>query len=309
MASLTIRDRILQQCTASPQGVTQDVMLKSIEGVALVDLVGALNVLLREGRIRIFQASNSPDPVYKVVTQEEYEKLKGLPPECVLVYRLVEGAQRQGAWSKSLKIQSKLQMAQLQKVLKVLEQKQLVKSFKSVLAKNKRYYILFDLEPALEHQGGVGYGPDLEFDREFVDELNEQCYLFIVKEGFCSLEQIRNFIKETGISHVELQLDDVQKLVETLIYDGKVEEMKNPALGNATKRLNSAPTLYRPSRIQIPFNGLSATPCGRCPVFDLCNETGDITPATCIYLTEWLAPPPSSAALDIDPENDYMMDT
>lgn len=266
-------------------------LLKNIEGVALPDLVNALNSLLQQGRIRIFQAANSPDPVYKVVTQEEYEKLKGLPMECVLVYRLIEGTQREGAWNKSLKMQSKLQMAQLQKVIKVLEQKQLVKSFKSVMAKNKRYYILFDLEPALEHQGGVGYGPDLEFDREFVNELSNECYQFIVHKGFTSLEDIRNFIKESGVSHVELQLDDVQKLVDTLIYDGKVEEMKNPAVA---KRAN-APTFYRASRVHIPFNGFSATPCGRCPVFDLCNDTGDITPANCIYLTEWLDPAFSTA--------------
>src|SRR5687768_7741938 len=110
MASLTIRDRILQQCGGSPQGVTQDVLMASIEGVSGGDLVNALNELLRDGRIRIFQAPNSPEAVYKVVTPEEYEKLKGLQPECILVYRLIEGTQREGAWYKSLKIQSKLQM-------------------------------------------------------------------------------------------------------------------------------------------------------------------------------------------------------
>lgn len=249
------------------------------------DLASALNGLLQRGKIRIFQAANSSDPVYKLVTDEEMEKLKGLTPECMLVYRIVEGTQRDGAWSKSLKIQSKLQTANLQKVLKVLEQKQLIKAFKSVLAKNKRYYILFHLEPALEHQGGVGYGPDLEFDRIFVDTLSDECYHFILNAGFASLEQIRTFIKEAGISHVELQSDDVQKLVETLIYDGKVEEMRNP---NAASKRISAPILYRPARVQLPVNGFSRTPCAKCPVFDLCGPTGDITPGTCIYLTEWL---------------------
>lgn len=292
MASLTIRDRILQQCNSSPSGVTQDVLLKSIEGVSLNDLVNSLNELLREGRVRIFQAAGSQDTVYKVVTQEEFEKLKGLAPECVLVYRLIEGTQRDGAWSKSLKMQSKLQMAQLTKAIKVLETKQLIKSFKSVLAKNKRYYILFHLEPAVEHQGGVGYGPDLEFDRNFVDTLAEQCLEFIITKSFASLEDIRNYIKDEEISHVELQPADVQKLVDTLIYDGKVEEMKNPNAQVPNAKKPTAPVLYRANRLRIPFNGLSAVPCGRCPVFDLCSDTGDITPANCIYLTEWLTPPP-----------------
>lgn len=287
MASLTITDRILQLCTSNPNGVTQDMLSKSIEGVALNDLASALNGLLTRGRIRIFQAANSSDPVYKLVAEEEAEKLKGLTPECTLVYRIIEGTQRDGAWSKSLKMQSKLQTAALQKVLKALEQKQLIKAFKSVLAKNKRYYILFHLEPALEHQGGVGYGPDLEFDREFVDTLSDECYQFIAQTGFASLDQIRVFIKESGISHVELQMDDVQKLVETLIYDGKVEEMKNP---NANSKRLNAPILYRPARVQLPANGFSKTPCSKCPVFELCGPTGDITPATCIYLTDWLSP-------------------
>lgn len=288
MASISLKDRIMQLCESTAAGVTQDMMLKTIEGVGIGDLATSLNLLLTEGKIRIFQAANSPDPIYKVVSQEEFDKLKGLTPECLLVYRIIEGAQRDGAWSKTLKSQSKLQAATLPKVLKILEQKQLIKSFRSVLAKNKRFYILFNLEPALEHQGGVGYGADLEFDREFVDTLSEQCYQFIHSKGFTSLEDVRAFIKDSAISHVELQTDDVKKIIDTLIYDGKIEEMRNPNQSN-TKKITAA-VLYRSARVQLPDNGFSRTPCLKCPVFDLCGTTGDITPATCIYLTEWLSP-------------------
>jgi len=33
---------------------------------------------------------------------------------------------------------------------------------------------------------------------------------------------------------------------------------------------------------------LSEVPCGRCPVFDLCEEGGPVGPSSCVYFTDWL---------------------
>jgi DNA-directed RNA polymerase III subunit RPC6 len=35
-------------------------------------------------------------------------------------------------------------------------------------------------------------------------------------------------------------------------------------------------------------NGLTETPCGRCPVFDLCEEGGPVSPSNCVYFVQWL---------------------
>jgi DNA-directed RNA polymerase III, subunit C34 len=35
-------------------------------------------------------------------------------------------------------------------------------------------------------------------------------------------------------------------------------------------------------------NALTEAPCGRCPVFDLCEEGGPVSPSNCVYFTKWL---------------------
>ena len=37
-----------------------------------------------------------------------------------------------------------------------------------------------------------------------------------------------------------------------------------------------------------PGNGLSAVPCGRCPVFNLCEVGGPVNAEECVYFDEWL---------------------
>jgi DNA-directed RNA polymerase III subunit RPC6 len=37
------------------------------------------------------------------------------------------------------------------------------------------------------------------------------------------------------------------------------------------------------------MNGFVDAPCGTCPVFDLCGDSGEITARTCVYFTEWLS--------------------
>jgi RNA polymerase Rpc34 subunit len=49
--------------------------------------------------------------------------------------------------------------------------------------------------------------------------------------------------------------------------------------------------MYRVARSAhvIPPNYLTESPCGLCPVASRCCEGGVISPATCLYMTNWLA--------------------
>jgi len=80
----------------------------------------------------------------------------------------------------------------------------------------------------------------------------------------------------------------VQMLVNTLIYDGKIEAFKKPSRQPILSGGRLDDVLYKLTRISLPKNGLTSTPCGICPVFDACSDEGDITPITCIYLPKWL---------------------
>lgn len=60
-----------------------------------------------------------------------------------------------GLWTKDMKFKTNLQQPQITKILKVLESRSLVKAIKPVSQPSKKFYMLFDLEPAREITGGA----------------------------------------------------------------------------------------------------------------------------------------------------------
>ena len=60
-----------------------------------------------------------------------------------------------GLWTKDMKHKTNLQQAQVTKILKQLESRKLVKAIKPVNQPSKKFYMLFDLEPAREITGGA----------------------------------------------------------------------------------------------------------------------------------------------------------
>lgn len=46
--------------------------------------------------------------------------------------------------------------------------------------------------------------------------------------------------------------------------------------------------VYRAVRQERVVLGWSEAPCGRCPVFDFCQEGGPVGPSGCEYYGEWL---------------------
>ncbi len=63
-----------------------------------------------------------------------------------------------------------------------------------------------------------------------------------------------------------------------LVYDGSAGRMSS--VDEVDK--------YYLRKEPVPAGGLMATPCGSCPVAAQCTEGGVISPATCVYLPEWL---------------------
>jgi DNA-directed RNA polymerase III subunit RPC6 len=105
-------------------------------------------------------------------------KTKGFEKEERLVYQIIEDAGNKGIWIRDIRIQSNLSQTQVNKVLKVLESKKLIKAVKSVQASKKKVYMLFDLTPDESITGGAWYS-DQDFETEFVDILNQHCLRFL----------------------------------------------------------------------------------------------------------------------------------
>ncbi len=89
----------------------------------------------------------------------------------------------------------------LTKTLKILEQRSLVKSVRSVVSKSKKLYMLYDVMPAKEITGGPWYS-DQEFDHEFVGELGNFVIQVVRAAGMMELGAISDKVRISGISKV-----------------------------------------------------------------------------------------------------------
>jgi len=194
-------------------------------------------------------------------------------------------------------------MTQVNKIVKNLESKKLIKAVKSVAASRKKVYMLFNLEPDITVTGGAWYS-DQDFESEFVEVLNQQCYKYLEQKAeqadkmnldplakrnasYSSCYDVWKYISELGISKVQLSEGDIETILNTLVFDGKAE-MSLVADGSSGSSSGQR-KLFRVLRPLLPVTGLMRTPCGVCPVSDQCRDGGPISPSKCIYMKDWLA--------------------
>ena len=172
---------------------------------------------------------------------------------------------------------------QINKSLKTLETRKLIKWIHTVSAKSRKVYLIYEIEPSRELTGGAWYS-DNELDEDLIRVLHEQCSLFITKQGFVTAEQVYQFISESGVFKVDLRLEDVITVLDTLIFDGLAEAIPAPSPSAG----GPAVTVYRSTRSKGALSIFNTTPCAQCPVAASCCPGADVCPEMCPYLSKWL---------------------
>ena len=87
--------------------------------------------------------------------------------------------------------------------------------------------MLYDLEPHIDISGDVWYsGQDI--DAEFIEILSKQCYAYVYQKGYASVEEVTASIRKSGVSKVELKSQNIQSILDILVYDAKIETVPDP---------------------------------------------------------------------------------
>jgi DNA-directed RNA polymerase III subunit RPC6 len=199
--------------------------LKQKFGNDYLDLAHIINDLTAASRI-VLSKSGKNELFYTLVSAEVASKFTGLDTSARMVYQVIERAGDSGIWTKDIRLQTNIQQTALNKIFKALESRRLIKPVKSVTAKAKKLYMLYNLTPSKELTGGVWYS-DLEFDHEFISELRTfvmHCVKRLNEGKGVTLKEIQSKMIQAKVSRIELSIDEVQQLVQTLVYDYLVEE-------------------------------------------------------------------------------------
>lgn len=304
MDPINAEQRILELCAQNPDGISDSQLQKSMPQVSTGQRVGALNRLSSLGKLD-FLTSAKLGTVYRL--KDNLDLSSALSSnnsgdmEEKLVFSIIKESGNKGIWIRDISTKTNVKSTALNKTLKSLETKKLIKSVQSVNASKKKMYMLFDLEPDRSITGGAWYSGK-EFESEFVEILNEQCFHFLLERkqqvqqkylndpimrrtsSFVLSKEIRDYIKNLGISRVELSTDDIETILNTLVYDGKVEK-------SVVSKQNEQLSSYRAVDSILDAKkgtGFVRMPCGICPIIDNCHPDGIINPQHCVYMKEWL---------------------
>eukprot|EP00752_Nemacystus_decipiens_P003041 g2819.t1 len=274
-ASLHGRLMAILSADTSDDGVNSEVLSENF-GEEYPLLVDIINSLLVDNRLQLSKGENDT-MWYKLVQEEKAKKLTGLTPEQLMIYQVIEKAGNKGIWTRDIKTATSVNQNTLTKTLKSLEGRHLIKTAKSVTSKSKKLYMLYELTPAKEITGGPWY-TDQEFDYEFVKHLSSY---------------VLSYVKEqvSGISKIDLSMDEVKLIVTTLVYDGLLEEVRG-AVSRFNRDAGDGP-VYKMAPTAEVVNPFTEVPCGTCKVMKHCSEDGVVSPKTCVYLAEWLNLPNS----------------
>jgi len=283
--------KITDLCEQIPEGINDKVIQSEMPDLDPRTRAQCINRLLVAGKLDLFKSTEGL--LYKLKAPSKATNIRGDQEEKI-VYNIVEKSGNVGIWLRDIRAQSGLLQTQLNKVLKSLESKKLIKSVKCVNATKKKVYMLYDLEPDRSVTGGTWYS-DQDFESEFVEILNQQCHRFLMhrEEKSASLKggplavkngslvygrEILAHISDLGISKVQLRSEDIEAIMQTLVFDGKAEKAQD----------EKGSSMYRAVNFPVSTPGLVQSPCGVCPVIKDCGDSGSISPSNCIYYQDWL---------------------
>lgn len=227
-------------------GVSNSILKTRFPGDEYTKLVSVINQFLSESRLTMSRQGSKNELVYSLLSDELASKFNGLDVSARLVYQVIEKAGNMGVWTKDIKKETNIQNQALNKIFKALETRRLIKQVKSINAKSKKLYMLYELEPSTELTGGIWYS-DLEFDHGFITELRTflmHCVRKINSGNGVTIKEILNKMNQAKISRVNLGMNDVKQLMQTLVYDHAVEEIFKEADVHQMEEVSEEDQIY-----------------------------------------------------------------
>ncbi|KAI9823273.1 MAG: 34-kDa subunit of RNA polymerase III (C) [Phylliscum demangeonii] len=328
----------------------------------------------------LFKVSKQGDGyVFSVVKHEDAARFNSLTAEEGMIFSTIEAAGEEGIWSKSVRIRTNIHQSIVDKSLKNLQSKGLVRQIKNVKYPARKVYILASLTPSEDVTGGPWF-TDGELDTEFIQQLCNILAHFIDKKsfyrppsssaaaakrrklalsssssttaptpapsqpdaadreparlpfppdyaGYPTLTSITTWVNNSHATDVSLAPEHVRQLLDLLYYDKRIERVRG---GKAFRSVryppasSSAATATTPDAVDHliinpdpdpanrkkrarhnadgghsetddseddgppAVNAFTETPCGKCPVFSLCEEGGPVSASACLYFKDWL---------------------
>ncbi|KAJ8755841.1 hypothetical protein K2173_024386 [Erythroxylum novogranatense] len=204
-----------------------------------------------------------------------------------IVYELIRSKQDMGIWTRDVKRETNLQDAVVNKSIKALQAKNLIKEVVNIQSKGRKHYMAAEFEPSKEISGGAWY-VEGNLHTEFIEILKKLCVKQVERLKIATLEGLHDSIKRSGALNVDLTKQQIEQILRALVLDDKIMEVKSNGLGDFT-RIPVGKICYKcVSKAGPKIGAMASIPCGVCPRINECTPDGVISPHTCVYYKKWL---------------------
>ncbi|KAL2238453.1 DNA-directed RNA polymerase III subunit rpc6-like [Sesamum indicum] len=204
----------------------------------------------------------------------------------------IKGKKDLGIWARDIKQETKLTDHVVNKSLKSLLAKKLIKEVVNIQNKGKKHYMAVEFEPSKEISGGEWY-VDGNLDKELINVLKQLCFRYLRTQKVATLEGVYNELKKNRVVTFDISNQQVSEILNSMVLDNDLIEVKSTGLGDyhsipigtVCYRIASAAGVAKGPRM----GAFASIPCGACPRISLCTPNGVISPGTCVYYTKWLS--------------------
>lgn len=258
-----LESALYRAAQSAPNGIiTQEQISEQFHRHDLQEQLLAINGLLKKS---LFSAQNLKGKIqFEATAKAEASMMGRLDENENMVYQHIKDARNEGIWTKQLKNRTGLHQTIINRCLKSLEQKSLVKAVKSVKYPTRKIYMLFGLTPSIELSGGPWY-TDNELDTGFINELSMACLNFIRSKSFPkngqsralfptshtsqlpSASAVHSYLRNSNLTETQLELEHVVSLLDILVYDEQIEKIPMLSFGSATNGIDEDDENYTDS--------------------------------------------------------------
>ena len=179
-----------------------------------------------------------------------------------------------GLWINDIKKKAGKLASKVNVIIKSLEKKSFIKSVKTIKAKNRKVWMAMSVEPSVEVTGGIL--ADDVYDSGLMDLINQKCVDYIKAQGKWDFAQVEAFVRTLPQTQKELSENDIFRIIETQIYDGKIE-----AFEDGKNKCYKVCNWYTPRLIYTEI------PCSFWTLFAQWEDSKIVNPKDWKYYTEW----------------------
>lgn len=213
------KELILKLCN-SEEGISFEELSKTINCENDLTVIN-LNELLKAGELELLQVNQN----VKYRTKSTFAK--ELQDDERVVYSVIDNSGNSGIWIRDIKTKSCLHQTVLNKCIKQLELKNLIRQVKSSKHPTRKMYISFSRTYDDEASLSSWY-TDNEVDVELVSEVFSLLRKLFEKtqgHGLDALE-ILKFLKSSNVLTLSISLKEVEEILSVMVFENLIKESK-----------------------------------------------------------------------------------